>query len=104
MKKLRKEIRKLEKLECIRLNKALGGKPENDAVLLRQILENQSSFDSLTTDELPDNGNTQISHSLSKTDSTKKIEAKRSQIGRSSLASEIKRYNTSNVSAPIVGK
>ena len=49
MKKLRKEIRKLEKLECIRLNKAMGVNDNQD--LLRQVTEDlQSSFDSLATD------------------------------------------------------
>ena len=52
MRKLRKEIRTLEKLECIRLNKALGSKPEDDLELLRQVRNNQSSFDSLLTEDL----------------------------------------------------
>ena len=55
MKKLRKEIRKLEKLECVRLNKALGGKAEDNAELLRQVRESQSSADSLATEELVKN-------------------------------------------------
>lgn len=56
MKKLRKEIRKLEKLECIRLNKALGGPADMDKELLKQVFggdskhDEQSSFDSLSTD------------------------------------------------------
>jgi hypothetical protein len=50
MKKLRKEIRKLEKLECIRLNKALGGNSEDNLELLRQIKNNQSSLDSLLSE------------------------------------------------------
>ena len=50
MKKLRKEIRKLEKLECIRLNKALGGKEEENSELLRQFRDTQSSFDSLLSE------------------------------------------------------
>ena len=55
MKKLRKEIRKLEKLECVRLNKALGGKAEDNAELLRQVRESQSSVDSLATEQLVKN-------------------------------------------------
>ena len=60
MKKLRKEIRKLEKLECVRLSIALGGKPEDDAELLRQVREDQSSFDSLVTEDLEKNGEEHI--------------------------------------------
>ena len=55
MKKLRKEIRKLEKLECVRLNRAMGGNDENDAELLRQVRDNQSSFDSLVTESFDEN-------------------------------------------------
>ena len=50
MKKLRKEIRKLEKLECIRLNKALGGHEEENNELMRQFQDTHSSFDSLLSD------------------------------------------------------
>ena len=55
MKKLRKEIRKLEKLECVRLNRAMGGNDENDTELLRQVRDNQSSFDSLVTESFDEN-------------------------------------------------
>ncbi len=37
MRRLRKELRKLEKLERLRLNKAVGGSPSVDAELMRQI-------------------------------------------------------------------
>jgi len=52
MKKLRKEIRKLEKLECLRLNKALGGNSEDNLELLRQIKDNHSSLDSLLSENM----------------------------------------------------
>ena len=55
MKKLRKEIRKLEKLECVRLNRAMGGNDENDTEILRQVRDNQSSFDSLVTESFDEN-------------------------------------------------
>ena len=37
MRRLRKELRKLEKLERLRLNKAVGGSASVDAELMRQI-------------------------------------------------------------------